>query len=175
MWSGGHRSGNLDLCDVKTIISSISRGILNAVRSECKHNQGTTHKIYLALPKRKGSVRRALSIAGSHPSIGGYHIRRQRGLLITAPSISGPSQSQQCRRCPFWQGSTPTSPLKNGSSRSDNNSNPSSRSGSSISIRAMSMTSLGSTSTCLPSWKHCPTNRTCRGLLGCLSIGMLMK
>jgi len=31
VWSGGHRSGNLDLCDVKTIISSISRGILNAV------------------------------------------------------------------------------------------------------------------------------------------------
>ena len=30
-WSGGHRSGNLDLCDVKTIISSISRSILNAV------------------------------------------------------------------------------------------------------------------------------------------------
>ena len=32
VWSGGHRSGNLDLCDVKTIISSISRGILNAVQ-----------------------------------------------------------------------------------------------------------------------------------------------
>ena len=31
MQSEGHESMNLDLCDVKTIISSILRGILNAV------------------------------------------------------------------------------------------------------------------------------------------------